>query len=92
MSRCGLFDAYEVGAYMSRHLSAAGAGHELFTEAAMDEIYRFSSGATWLVNKLCTHALIYGAQNKHRIVDDYMVKRVSRENCYDSPCFSTLLR
>ncbi|MCP1136241.1 hypothetical protein NKT34_23365 [Paenibacillus polysaccharolyticus] len=37
---------------------------------------RFSSGAARLVNKLCTHALIYGAQNKHRIVDDQMVKRV----------------
>jgi len=69
-------DRAEVGAYMKRHLSAAGAEHDLFTEAAMDEIYRYSSGAARLVNKLCTHALIYGAQNKHRIVDDHMVKRV----------------
>jgi type II secretory pathway predicted ATPase ExeA len=69
-------DCSEMGAYMKRHLSAAGAVHELFTEAAMDEIYRFSSGAARLVNKLCTHSLIYGAQNKHRIVDDHMVKRV----------------
>ncbi|GGG12739.1 ATPase [Paenibacillus albidus] len=51
-------DRAELGAHMSRHLSAAGAGHELFTEAAMDEIYRFSSGAARLVNKLCTHTLI----------------------------------
>ncbi|XMB28951.1 AAA family ATPase [Paenibacillus sp. BR2-3] len=69
-------DRAEIGAYVDRHLSAAGAEHELFTEAAVDEIYRFSSGAARLVNKLCTHALIYGAQNKHRIVDDHMVKRV----------------
>lgn len=69
-------DRAEMGAYMKRHLSAAGATHELFTEAAIDEIYRYSSGAARLVNKLCTHALIYGAQNKHRIVDDHMVKRV----------------
>ncbi|WP_246062024.1 ExeA family protein [Paenibacillus oralis] len=62
-------DRAEMGAYMKRHLSAAGAAHELFTEAAIDEIYRYSSGAARLVNKLCTHALIYGAQNKHRIVD-----------------------
>jgi hypothetical protein len=54
-------DRAEIGAYMSRHLSVAGAEHELFTEAAVDEIYRFSSGAARLVNKLCTHALIYGA-------------------------------
>ncbi|WP_019909779.1 hypothetical protein [Paenibacillus sp. HW567] len=35
---------------MKRHLSAAGAAHELFTEAAIDEIYRYSSGAARLVN------------------------------------------
>lgn len=69
-------DRAESGAYIQRHLSASGAKHELFTEAAVDEIYRFSSGAARLVNKLCTHALIYASQNKHRIVDDHMVKRV----------------
>ena len=43
---------------------------------AIDDIYQFSSGAARLINKVCTHALIYGAQNKHRIIDDHMVKRV----------------
>lgn len=39
-------------------------------------IYRFSSGAARLINKVCTHCLLYGAQNNHRIIDDHMVKRV----------------
>ena len=35
-----------------------------------------SNAAARLINKACTHALIYGSQNKHRIIDDHMIKRV----------------
>ncbi|WP_339266894.1 hypothetical protein MKY48_24355 [Paenibacillus sp. FSL W8-0187] len=31
---------------------------------------------THAFNKVCTHSLIYGSQNKHRIIDDHMIKRV----------------
>jgi general secretion pathway protein A len=51
--------------YMERHLSYAGAVRDLFTEGAIDEIHRFSSGAARMVNKIATHCLIYGAMNKH---------------------------
>ncbi|WP_251035467.1 general secretion pathway protein [Paenibacillus sp. ISL-20] len=53
-----------------------GAEHDVFTEAAIDDIFRFSSGAARLINKVCTHSLIYASQNKHRIIDDHMIKRV----------------
>jgi len=61
---------------MQRHLSYAGATRDVFSEAAINDIYRFSSGAARLINKVCTHCLMYGAQNGHRIIDDRMVKRV----------------
>jgi len=70
------FDRAEAAAYIQRHLAYAGAEHDIFSDGAMDEIYRFSSGTARLINKVCTHCLIYGAQNKHRIIDDHMVKRV----------------
>lgn len=35
-------DRAEISVYVCRHLSATGAEHGLFTEAAVDEIYRFS--------------------------------------------------
>lgn len=70
------YDRSQVGDYMTKHLTYAGAGRDLFTEGAIDEIHRFSSGAARMVNKLATHCLIYGAMNKHRIIDDHMVKRV----------------
>jgi len=70
------YDRAQVGEYMSRHLAYASGKQDIFSDAAVDEIYRFSSGAARLVNKLCTHCLIYSAQNGHRIIDDHMVGRV----------------
>lgn len=70
------FDRSQVAEYMKRHLTYAGAQRDIFSEAAIEEIYRFSSGAARLVNKVCTHCLIYGSQNGNRIIDDHMVKLV----------------
>lgn len=69
-------DRAQVGEYIKRHLNYAGAEQEIFSDAAVDEVYRFSSGAARLVNKACTHCLLYGAQNGRRIIDDHMVKLV----------------
>ncbi|WP_260982247.1 general secretion pathway protein [Paenibacillus sp. 32O-W] len=70
------YDQAQTGAYVHRHMTYAGAERDIFTDGAIDDIYRFSSGAARLINKVCTHCLIYGAQNKHRIIDDHMVKCV----------------
>ena len=69
-------DRAQVGEYIKRHLAYAGAEQEIFSDAAVDEVYRFSSGAARLVNKACTHCMLYGAQNGRRIIDDHMVKLV----------------
>lgn len=69
-------DRAQVGEYIKRHLNYAGAEQEIFSDAAVDALYRFSSGAARLVNKACTHCLLYGAQNGRRIIDDHMVKLV----------------
>lgn len=70
------YDRSQVGDYVKRHLNYANAQQDIFSDGAVDDIYRFSSGSARLINKLCTHCLIYGAQNGHRIIDDHMVKRV----------------
>lgn len=69
-------DRAQVGEYLKRHLNYAGADHDIFSDNAVDEIFRFSSGAARLVNKVCTHCMLYGAQNGRRIIDDHMVKLV----------------
>lgn len=70
------YDRAQTSAYIARHMAYAGAEHDVFTEAAIDDVFRFSSGAARLINKVCTHSLMYGSQNKHRIIDDHMIKRV----------------
>jgi type II secretory pathway predicted ATPase ExeA len=70
------FDRAQTGEYIRRHMAYAGAEHDIFTDGAIDDIYRFSSGTARLINKVCTLALIYGSQNRHRIIDDHMVKHV----------------
>ncbi len=69
-------DRAQTAAYIQRHMTYAGAAHDIFSDGAVDDIFRFAGGAARLINKVCTHALIYGAQNKHRIIDDHMIKRV----------------
>ncbi|TBL76129.1 ExeA family protein [Paenibacillus thalictri] len=68
------YDRAQTGDYIRRHMTFAGAEHDIFTDGAINDIYSFSSGAARLINKVCTHALIYGSQNKHRIIDDHIIK------------------
>lgn len=70
------YDRSQVEEYIAQHLREAGAQGDIFTEAAIEEIFQFSNGTARLINKICTHCLIYGAQNKQRLIDDHIVKRV----------------
>jgi type II secretory pathway predicted ATPase ExeA len=76
MCRLPQYDRAQVGDYIRRHLDYAGAVQEIFSDGAIDEIYKYAKGAPRMVNKVCTHCLIYGAQNGRRIIDDHMVKIV----------------
>jgi type II secretory pathway predicted ATPase ExeA len=70
------YDRAQVGEYVHRHLEYAACDREIFSEAALDEIFKYSSGSARLINKLCTHCLLFGAQNGRKIIDDHMVKLV----------------
>ena len=69
-------DRAQMGEYVKKHLTYAGVEQEIFSDNAVDEIFRYSSGTARLANKVCTHSLLYGSQNKRRIIDDHMVKLV----------------
>ena len=69
-------DRAKTNEYISSQLAYAGADREMFTEAAIDEIFKFSGGIPRLINKACTESLMYGAQNRKSILDDRMVKMV----------------
>lgn len=74
--RLNYFDRAQVGEYINRHMEYAGASRDIFTDQTIDEIYRFFCGAAKLVNKVCTHSLIYGSQSGKRIIDDHLVRAV----------------
>ena len=74
--RLNHYDRAQMGEYVHRHLDYAACDKEIFSDAALDEISKYSSGSARLINKLCTHCLLYGAQNGRRIIDDHMVKLV----------------
>jgi type II secretory pathway predicted ATPase ExeA len=70
------FDRSETGAYVLHPIRESGGQSDIFSDAALDDFHRFTGGAARLINKVCTHCLIYGAQNGQRIIDDHMVRRI----------------
>jgi type II secretory pathway predicted ATPase ExeA len=70
------YDRAQTGMYISHQLKTAGCTAELFTDAAVDKIYQYSSGIARVINKLCTSLLIYGSQSGKRLIDDHSVKFV----------------
>lgn len=70
------YDRSRTGAYIHHQLKAAGCINELFTEAAIDNIYQYSGGIARAIDKVCTSLLIYGSQSRKRLIDDHAVKHV----------------
>lgn len=76
--RChlGRFDEATTKSYILHHLRYAGSSSDIFSDEAVKEIFRYSSGCPRLINKACTHSLIYGAQRSKKIIDDHIVRHV----------------
>jgi len=69
-------DRAELNDYTSAHLSYAGGKTEIFTDAALDELHRYSAGSARAINKAATHCLMYAAQRAKKLIDDVMVRTV----------------
>ena len=69
-------DRAETEGYIRSHLTYSGCGQELFTDKAIDEIHKASTGIPRMVNRICDKALMYAFQQQKRLVDDYMVSFV----------------
>jgi len=72
----GHLDRHQTSEYIANHMTYAGCNKDIFSEAAIDDVFKFSGGIPRLINKACTSSLIYGAQNRKPIIDDRMVKLV----------------
>lgn len=70
------YDRSQSGEYIQAHLTYADGSIDIFTEKAVDEIYKYSAGSARAINKVCTHSLMFASQRAKRLVDDHMIKTV----------------
>ena len=70
------YDRARTGEYIRHQLSYAGAQSDIFTEKAIDSIFSYSGGVARVIDKVCTNVMIYGCQNRLRLIDDHAVKIV----------------
>ena len=66
-------DRAEKEQYVCTHLSYAGCTQELFTERAMDELYKASTGIPRVINRICEKSLMYAYQKSQKLIDDRAV-------------------
>ena len=63
--------------YIRSHLDYAGCKNELFTDKAVDEIQKISSGIPRLINRICEKSLMYAFQLNKRLIDDHTIRYVA---------------
>ncbi|GAU78643.1 hypothetical protein F3D3_3278 [Fusibacter sp. 3D3] len=69
-------DRAETEQYIRSHLLYAGGREELFTDKALDEIYKESNGIQRSINRIAEKSLMYAAQQSKRLIDEHMIRYV----------------
>ncbi|WP_096186330.1 ExeA family protein [Evansella halocellulosilytica] len=72
----------EMKEYIEHHLKVAGEERQIFTEAAMKNIYTYTKGILRLTNRLCTECLLDCVARKDKLVDEDTVERVIADQRY----------
>ncbi len=74
----------ETGAYIRHRLEVAGAGHDIFSAGAVEEIYDFSAGLPRKINIIGDLAMLFAFQLDQRIITPEVVRQC-RERISFSP-------
>lgn len=69
----------EVKGYIEHNLNAAGANHPIFSERAIEALVSISHGWPRVLNNLCVHCLLLGAQAKKDLIEDDIVRQAGEE-------------
>lgn len=69
-------DRAETERYIRSHLSYAGGKQEIFTDKAVDNIYKESTGILRSINRICEKSLMYASQQGKRLIDEHLVRYV----------------
>jgi putative secretion ATPase (PEP-CTERM system associated) len=70
----------DTGRYISYRLKTAGGRPDLFTEAAVDLIYKVSKGIPRAINLACQAALIYGFAEEAKAISQDIVRQILADN------------
>lgn len=63
--------------YINHRLGVAGCAGEIFTEKAINEVYRYYTGVPRLINTICDNALLEGYLFKSKTIDESVIRAVA---------------
>ncbi|GAB6908613.1 hypothetical protein JCM12296A_44530 [Desulfosarcina cetonica] len=66
-------DPVETREYIRHRLKTAGAGYEIFSTAAMEEVFQYSKGFPRQINIICDLAMFFASQLKQRTINRKVV-------------------
>lgn len=69
-------DRAETKRYIQSHIAYSEGQSDIFTDAALDDIYKESTGIPRRINRICEKSLMYAFQQNKHLVDDHMVRFV----------------
>jgi type II secretory pathway predicted ATPase ExeA len=61
------YDRVQTAGYVSSHLVYAAGNVDIFTDSALDSVYRYSTGVARKINKICTHCLMNAFQKGKKL-------------------------
>lgn len=69
-------DRAETERYINSHLIYASGKQDIFTDRAIDDIYRETTGIPRRINRISEKCLMYSSQQNKRLIDEHMVQYV----------------
>lgn len=66
--RTKFYDEGQTVQYIRHQLAYAQSSSDIFADDALQVIFQYSAGCPRLINRLCTHSLLYGAQRNKKIL------------------------
>ena len=69
-------DLSQTQMYIDSNLHYAGVNTPLFTEKAVEEICKSSTGIPRIINRVCEKCLTYAGQQRQRLIDEHIVQHV----------------
>ncbi len=71
------FSEQDTADYIRHRMRVAGCTADIFTDRAMAEVFRYSTGIPRLINTICDNALLEGFLFKTKIVDEPVIRAVA---------------